>query len=83
MLKFRNLEHLLFISTELLAYDWDETNFILKFFVAKVVEKHIYGQFIFIMLCSFLTLIQAAGSVYDFRNFEQVELHNALSIEKI
>ncbi len=29
-----------------------------------------------------LTLIQAAGGVYDFRNFEQVWLHNALSNEK-
>jgi hypothetical protein len=26
-----------------------------------------------------LTLIQAAGGVYDFQNFEQVQLHNALS----
>ncbi len=26
-----------------------------------------------------LTLIRAAGGVYDFWNFEQVKLHNALS----
>ncbi len=29
-----------------------------------------------------LTLIRAAGGIYDFRNFEQVYLHNALRNEK-
>jgi hypothetical protein len=29
-----------------------------------------------------LTLIRAAGGVYDFQNFEQVQLHNVLSNEK-
>ncbi len=29
-----------------------------------------------------LTLIRAAGGVYDFWNFEQVKLHNALKNEK-
>jgi hypothetical protein len=34
------------------------------------------------MYKSSVTLIRAAGGVYDFRNFEQVQLHKALSNEK-
>jgi hypothetical protein len=30
-----------------------------------------------------LTLIRMAGGVYDSQNFEQVQLHNALSNEKL
>jgi hypothetical protein len=37
----------------------------------------IYG----LISCLLLTLIRAARGIYDFRNFEQVELRNALSNE--
>jgi hypothetical protein len=42
---------------------------------------YVHNKVILVPAAPFLTLIRAAGGVYDFRNFEEVYLCNGLSSE--